>query len=402
VKTAPRARGVRLDFSTNEEEKYSPYYLAVSRRYRVARYVSILLLAVFLLVMLVFYRENITYANLMYLARDLNSDTKVNLGVYSDLSYTERIAYDFGFYRQRLAVATNTGFTLYSRSGSADLETSEVMKAPRLETGEKYALVYDAGSTSYSVFTTVARVLYANAEFEIEDAAICDEGTYALLTKSDDSRSLITVYNKDFSSVMKYHKDNFVMDIALDKEGEHIAVVSCNFPDSEISCEIMLGKVATEESVYMEYDGLLPVACRYTEDGKLVVVCDAAILIFDGEREIKRIDFGGVQPGSFDIEKNIIAVSFPDNVLGNENNVKIFDSEGKELYNVKISEKITTLVTDGEESVYTVGETSACRISLENGKSTSTPVTDRPIGAVAVPGSLVVFSPEKSKTYFAD
>ena len=169
VNSVPRAKGVRLDF-TNEAPEVNRYWLAVSKRYRVARYVSMVALVAFLLVMLLFYRDNITYANLVYLARDLDSDTQVSVGVYSDITYDRSFSYDFGIFRQRIAVAGPKGFALYSQTGGKDLSADDIWADPRLEVGEKYALVYDAGEKSYSVFTTIARVLSAVSDFEIEDA----------------------------------------------------------------------------------------------------------------------------------------------------------------------------------------------------------------------------------------
>ncbi len=397
-----RQNGVKLDFSANEEPEYSRYYLAVSRRYRVARYMCILFLVVFLTVMLIFFREHITYANLMYLARDLDSDAKINVGVYNDISYTERLSYDFGFYRQRLAVATNTGFTLYSKTGSTDLESSDVMQAPRLEAGEKYALVYDAGAKNYSVFTTVARVLYTEAPFEILDAAISDSGSYALLTGSDQSKFLITVYNKDFAEVIRYYKDKFVIDIALNNEGTSFATAAVEVESSTVTGQISLGTVGEKEAVDVSLPGMMPLQIEYTDDGRLVAVCDTGIVIFEGKKEVARVSFDGKTPNACFVEKNIIALSFADNVIGSENTVKVLDTSGKELYNVKINEKVDLLVTDGEEAVYTVGDSAVFEISLENGKQRREAVKDQPIGAVAVPGSLVVFSNEGSRSYFID
>ncbi|MBR6677062.1 MAG: hypothetical protein IKL24_07010 [Clostridia bacterium] len=397
-----RTNGVKLDFSANEEAQYSRYYLAVSRRYRLARYMCVLLLVAFLIVMLVFFRENITYANLMYLARDLDSDAKVNVGVYNDISYTERLAYDFGFYRQRLAVATNTGFTLYSKTGSADLETSDVMQSPRLETGEKYALVYDVGAKNYSVFTTVARVLYTEAPAEILDAAVSDSGSYALLTSSDEAKALVTVYNKDFAEVTKYYKDKFVIDIALDNEGTHVATAAVEVGASELCGEISVVEIGVKEAQNVTLPGMMPLQTEYTEDGRLVVLCDTGLVILDGAKEIARVSYDGRVPRAYCIEKNIVALAFADNVIGSENTVFVYDTSGKELYDIKINGGVDMLATDGEESIYTVSDMAAFEISLENGKQKRATVKDRPIGAVAVPGSLVVFSTEGTRSYFTD
>ncbi|MGN1082120.1 MAG: hypothetical protein ACI4SJ_01125, partial [Candidatus Avispirillum sp.] len=102
---------VRVDFG-EAEQPYNRYYAAVAGRYRFARYACIILLVAFLLSMLIFYRDSITYSNLMYLIRDLDSDTPVTVGVYADITYDGMYSPSFGMFRGRVAVASKNGLTL--------------------------------------------------------------------------------------------------------------------------------------------------------------------------------------------------------------------------------------------------------------------------------------------------
>ena len=401
VKNIPRTNGVKLDFK-KEEPTVNRYYMAISKRYRVARYLTVVLLVVYLLVMLVFYRENITYANFVYLARDLDSDTQLNIGEYSDVTYERSFNSEYDLFRSRIAVASPTGFALYSSTGSKDLESREVLAKPRLETGDKYAVVYSAGERDYSVFTSIARVFHGESEFEIEDCAVSDVGRFALLTRNDESRFLVTVYNDSFKMMAEYYEDKFVIDVALDSEGENIAIVSGDITGSELCGQVSLSKVGTKESTILSFDGMMPIHASYAEDGKLMVLFDQALKIFDGEEEIAGISFDGYTPGYFDIEENIIAISFPTNVIGSENSLKVYNTTGEELYNEAISSKIVSLATDGREAVYAVGETKAFCLDMGDGKVYEEPMEHQALGTIAVPGSLVVCAPDGTDSYFTE
>ncbi len=399
MRSTPKANGVKLDF-TEETPEINRYWLSVSRRYRVARYVSVVLLCAFLLVMLVFYRENITYANLVYLVRDLDSEAAVEVGGYNDIEYSRSTNSDYDIFRSRIAVASSSGFKLYSQTGSVDLESDDVIADPRLEVSEKYALMYGAGEKKYSVFTTVAKVLSAESQFEIEDAALSDSGSYALLTRSRESRFLITVYDDAFRKETEYYKDNFVMDIALSAEGDRLVAVSAKAEATDISCEVMIGTVGTKDTVSFEYSGMMPLSCEYTEDGRCVVLCDSALLIFDKDKEVAKIPFAGLTPGYFDIEKNTVAISFQTNVIGSENTVKVYGTDGKEQLSADVSGKIAALSTDGEEAVYAVTESRAVRISLADKKISEEKTEAQALRAIAVPSGLIVFFPEGSRSFF--
>ncbi len=401
VNSVPRAKGVHLDF-TNEAPEVNRYWLAVSKRYRVARYVSMVALVAFLLVMLLFYRDNITYANLVYLARDLDSDTQVSVGVYSDITYDRSFSYDFGMFRQRIAVAGPKGFALYSQTGGKDLSADDIWADPRLEVGEKYALVYDAGEKSYSVFTTIARVLSAESEFEIEDACVSDSGYYALLTRSKESRYLVSVYNDSFRMVTEYYKDKLVMDMAIDAEGENIAMASATVDGASVTGELMIGKIGSEDTVSFELSGMMPLAVEYTDDGSIMLLCDTALLVFDGEKEKARVPFEGLTPGAFALEGDILAVSFPTNATLSQNALKVFDTEGNVEYNVEINNKVTKVSTDGKEAVYAVGEGWATCLSLESGKTVVEAADAQAVDALSPPGSLIVCTPEGTTSCFTE
>ncbi len=401
VKNIPRANGVKLDFK-KEEPEVNRYYMAISKRYRVARYLSVVLLVVYLLVMLVFYRENITYANFVYLARDLDSDTQLSIGEYSDITYERSFNSEYDLFRSRIAVASPTGFALYSSTGSKDLESREVLSAPRLETGDKYAVMYSAGERDYSVFTSIARVFHGECEFEIEDCAVSNVGRYALLTRNDEARFLVTVYNDSFKTLAEYYEDKFVIDVALDSEGENIAIASGNITGSELCGEISIGKVGTKESTTLSFDKMMPLYVSFGEDGKLVALFDQGLKIFDGEKETASISFNGFTPGYFDMAGNIIAIAFPTNVIGSENSLKVYDTTGEELYNETIGSKIVSIATDGREAVYAVGETKAFCLDMKDGKIYEEPMEHQALGTIAVPGSLVVCAPDGTASYFTE
>lgn len=399
-KNAPKTKGVTLDFTTDEKPQYSKYYMAISKRYRAMRYLTIVVLVVFLLVMLLFYRESITYSNLMYLMRDLDTDVQVNVGVYADISYEKSLYDDFHLFRQRIAHASNKGFTLYSQTGAVDLRNEEIVARPRLETSEKYALMYDAGTKRYWMYTTIAKVLSAESEFEIEDACVSDSGKYALLTKSDESRFLVTAYSQDFTAVTEYYMDKFVIDMDIDKTGENIAIASTEVSMSGVNCELLLGKIGTQQKDVFEYEGVMPLEVQYTEDGRIVMLCDSALMIYDGKKEVAKIDFEGLTPGSFCIEKNKVVISFPTNVIGNENELRVYNTAGQKLYTTVISDKVSSVATDGVTAAYAVGEGSAYMLSFEDGKCVAEMTETVSVAAIGVPSGLMIFGPDGSSFHF--
>ena len=390
---------VRVDFG-EAEQPYNRYYAAVAGRYRFARYACIILLVAFLLSMLIFYRDSITYSNLMYLIRDLDSDTPVTVGVYADITYDGMYSPSFGMFRGRVAVASKNGLTLYSASGSTELEDSSSFSKPRLDTGDKYALVYDTDGTGYCLYTTVTRVFSGKTDEKIEDGCVSRDGHYALMTRSEDAKLAVTVYDSDFRSLTKYYKDKYVLDIALEAEGREIAIVSADASASGISCEVMLGKVGTEESTVITLDGLMPVSAGYADDGTLLLLCDGALVgISDGKTAWQK-ELSGAAPVCFDMSGNRFALCCAKNAVGSENEVFVFDTAGNILYNNTLMRKVSYFITDGADTVYAVGDGSAEKITLSDSKSETAQIGQRVIGVLCPPGNLIICTSEGTTSYF--
>lgn len=348
-----RRRPPRVSVALDEAQPaVNRYYIAIADRYRWARLLSVIALVLFLLIMLLFYRENITYGNLMYLIRDLDVGTVSAVGRYADLSFERQYAPSFALFRDRIAVGGASGFRLYNASGARELDYESAYGDPRLVTGDKYALFYDAAGKSYSIYTAIARVLSGEEEEIIQDAAISDEGTYALLTESDTARYEITVYSSDFKPVAKYYKDRYVVDMALDSDGEQMTVVSAGVSGAGALCEVMFCKIGSEETSVVELEDTMPLAVRYGDDGKWVVVCDNKVVFYDGGEECGRYDIEGGTPAAFDLNGTYFALATAKNAAASENEIILFDTEGNIIYNNRISEKVEKIAADKDRAVY--------------------------------------------------
>lgn len=366
------------------------YYIAIANRYRWARLLSIIILVVFLLIMLLFYRKNITYGNLMYLIRDLDTGVVSAVGKYADISYERQYAPSFAIFRERIAVAGASGFRLYNASGSKELDYESAYGDPRLVVGNKYALLYDAAGKSYSMYTTIARVLNSEAEETIEDAAVADDGTYALLTGSDESKYLITVYSPDFKPRAKYYKDKYVIDIALDSKGEQMAVISAGAAGAGAYCEIMFCTVGSEKTTSVELQNTMPLFAGYTDNGRLAVVCDNKILFYDENTLCGQYDFAGAVPAGFDLSGNFLALAVSKNAVGSENEIILFDTDGNIIYNNTINEKIRLIAADGERAVYVLLEDKVQQYSVSGGEPAVEPLRGEALDILPASGGAVV------------
>ncbi len=349
---------VKIDYKDME---VSEYYLAASKRYRFAKYLAFALLVAFLAVNLLFFRSNITYNNLMYLLRDLDTGGAEITSEFASVTYNEESGATFDIFKGRLAYASQEGFRIYNSTGARELDESRFMQTPAVVSGDKYAIVYDVGGHAYSIFTTMACILEGSSDEIVEKACISDNGSFALLTRSNEAKYLVSVYKENFRLHTKYYKDKYVVDMAMDEKGKKLAIVSADVSVSGISCEVMLCKVGTEETEAVTVANAMPLAVNYMENGNLLVLCDTKLVkIADGKVE-SEYSFGDGDVTEFHMAEDSVAVVCSDNAVSSENKVILLDADVALVQEKMISGKVNSVCCD-QSAVYVLRDESIVRV----------------------------------------
>ena len=345
-----RSRKVNIEIESAERE--NPYYLKVAKRYRTLKYLSLAALVFYLLAMLVMYRSQITYENLVYLAKDLNTDVDASNALFGEIKYDESRKMSAATYKGRLAVATTTSFTIYNTTGSVERTFKISMENPKVISGDKYVMVYDVGGMSYSVYTTIMCVNSGQTQYTLQGAAISDSGTYALITRARENRYNVTLYDENFKEVTKIYKDKYVMDVALSSDGSRYAVASCEMTGTAVSCEVMSGRVDSEGSSVTTVKDSLPLEAGFFTDGSFCVVGDDTVSFFAPSGELvteKRLDGNGVTGVSFSTSGVMVIESR--NLIDTKNSATVFSPDGSEALSVTVYSKVTACAL-GEDAAY--------------------------------------------------
>ncbi len=353
-KRAPAVEKIRIDKGNKE---YNSYYLKISRGYKAAKFITLALFLAYLIFMMCTYRSAITYDNLMYLVRDFETDIDVSSRGFEGIVYPAGEKMSFSIYKDRLARATVSDFTLYNTTGSVELDYDHSMENPAVETGDKYALVYDIGGTSYSLYNTIARVSTKHTEYAIQGADICDSGAFALITRSKENRYVVTVYDSAFKELTRVYKDKYVTDVSVNDKGDRYAIVSCDVDGNDLLTEIMCAEVRAETGNSFTLEGLLPLSAEWFGDGSFVVVCDgAAVFVSEDGVLKKRVDFGDMKIVTSYVTKNRLLITGSENSLGSSSKGMVFDTEGNIIMSFGCDGKISSAVLSDNYAFYLSGE----------------------------------------------
>ncbi len=331
----------RIDVS-GQIKNENKYYLRISARYRVAAFVLLAAFIVFAGFMLIRYGAYITYDNLIYLVRDADRMAGNDSGSITELNYTPQDNITVLRFRDGVAVAGSSYLAVYDSSGSEVMTDRAGYNAPFMAAGDKYLLVYDMGTKNYSVYNSLTRVLTRESDFEILGADMSDSGSFILLTRSKTGKYDVEVYGEALNRVMTVHKDKYVIDAAISRDGKNVAILSAVEGDLDLGYELYVCRVGDSDPLFSEtFASAVPLRLDYYPSGNLSVITDAGVVFYDGNmKELSSTGIGGTTPSYCDATDGALVLALAENALGNRNRIMAFDNEGKILYNDSVSSRI--------------------------------------------------------------
>ncbi len=334
-----------------------PYYENLAARLSFARVVLYMVLLVFVVVTVVSNHTLITYENLYFLAKDIGAAT---LTAQSEADY---VSYpissgdaDFAVYRGGLVIAGCEVVTALSGSGRQTLSVNVEYAEPVVRASEKYFITFGRGEPSFSVYNAFVQVHREETDFPVYDAAVADNGTFAIVTRSRDYTSEVNIYDRDMKPLASYHLGGYVTGLSMEPDGAALGVVSTEAVDGAWETRITLirlGSRITEQSVTVQ--NAFGATCGFVTDDRLAVVLSDRLMVFKNDATVSgEVLFEGHEPTLAAIGEGRIAILTPSASDLGEDILTVYDRNAREDYTVTIGEDHPIRTAGGAVSL-TVG-----------------------------------------------
>lgn len=311
----------------------------------------------------------ITYQNFYHFFQDLNASAeRVDIFSHDSVSYPTNDEQSFALYRKGLAVAGNTGVTIFSATGRQLVSHGIQYNDPVAVGSGKYLLVYERGGKQYSLYNANTQMHAGETEYPISGAAVSDSGMYALISSASDANSAVYLYNNRFALINIYKKGGNVLDAAISADGRRIALLTA-VPDSGgVSTAVMLAEPGKGSAIAERViEVSVGIRCHFTVSGKLAVLCTTGVAYFSNNGEMELFyDFEGKIPTTADLSGDGLAICLKKTAISEKNIAIIFDKSGKIVYNDVIPQSIDNLVyRDGV--LFWTDHRGVSRLDLGNG-----------------------------------
>ncbi len=330
----PEQGGDPIDFSAPSVH----YYTHLAERFNLARIVLYLVLFVFVVATLVSSRDLVTYSNLFYLVKDINASALTSEAPTDLIQYPAAPATpDFASYRGGLVMAGGGEVTVLSGSGKTTLSASLSCGNARIAASDKYFLVWGLGETSFSLFNAFTKVYSETTDFPIYGAAVADDGSFAIVTRSRDYTSEVILYSKNMTRISDYHLRGYVTSLSLAPSGDTAAVLSAEAKDGVYTTKISIIRISDRISLEtLTLEDTFGGICGFTAEDRISAVLSDRVLTLRPDGEV-------LSQVSLDEDSSLCALSagrvaILARVSGqpSQYRLKVLDKNGRMVYNTVI------------------------------------------------------------------
>ena len=318
------------------------YFASVSAFYKVIERILWVLLVLFLIFSLLTNYKEITFNNFFYLLKDFSSAVDSDTYNYQILSYDSDKRQKFALFRGGIVSASPSSVSVFTTSGRRTLRNNNDYYSPNIVSCDKYFLVYDAKSSSFSVYNSFSKVY--NKKFEdsmvITDAVFDDDGSFAVATLQDGIKMKIYLYRKNIKLGGEIPQYNYVFDMSLNSIENRLATIAYDVGAGTGKTIVTVFDTANANNkpIVHSFADEFPISCAYLENGKLAVITSGSIRIFDENLiQDQKENFYEASISAFNVSKNgaVAVVS-----SGTVRTVYAYNSKGSLVYNKNIGENI--------------------------------------------------------------
>jgi hypothetical protein len=266
-----------------------PYYANLAERLSFIRVVLYMILVVFVAVTMITNHRLITYENLYYLAKDISAATMTAQSMADQISYPISSAdAEFALFRGGVAVAGSEVVTAMSGSGRQTLSVNVAYADPCVRASDKYCITFGRGESSFSVYNSFVRVYSELTDFPVYDAAVGDNGHFAVVTRSRDYTSEVVLYDGNMEKLASYHLNGYVTGIAMNSEGDRLGVVSMESVNGLWETKITVIRIANRISQSSaSVSGSFGSTCGFISEDRFAVVMSDRLMIWGTDATVK-------------------------------------------------------------------------------------------------------------------
>ena len=261
----------------------SVYYERIADYYRIIKYGMLVILAAFVLIVTVFCNRDLRPENFRYLFKYIDVDPVATSANCKDIYYNSNQNTAFAFYKGDLAVVGDGKLNLYNIAGNNILSESLESDDAVCDADGKYLLVYKPGENAVSVFNSFSKLYTLKYDYPVISAHAGDGGGFAVITREENYRSSVYIYNSTFKSVYTWRSnEKYAVSSAVSPNGKNAAVLSYAQADGTYARELTVRNISKDKSeLTVATVGGMPIKTGFFADSSLYCLYSDGIVFYN-------------------------------------------------------------------------------------------------------------------------
>lgn len=331
------------------------YYSKAFKSVRLARYILLVAIVLFVIFSITFYKEEITFDNFRYLMKYVEISPPSQAGNGQSFGFSALSSADFAMIKEQLVVVNPKNITSYDINGRKMLNEDVTYKNPKCVSNGKYLLVYDLDGYSLSVYNHFSKVFETKLSTPIEYVYLSKSGAFAVITREKSYAGGVVAYNNRFKKVYSFMtRTATITDVCYDDERNLLACATTDVKDGDFYSEIYTFDTSSKKENYkalVTISGEMPLS-MFCAGKNFAVMTDAGIRFYSYTgKEQANVSFGLDTPVSLYCFDDIFAVTQKSALASTSTEATVYDYNGTELFSDGFSSDISHIDVS-EDSLY--------------------------------------------------
>ena len=355
----------------------------------VAKVVTVAFLSILLVITLIFGSKLISYEKVYYMVKDISYIKSFYESTPESLSYSKPVQNQtFEGFKNGLLVTSDSEIKLFTSTGRVTLSEGSEMVNPRVSTSNGYALIYDQGRRSFSIYNSFVSLYSENTEYPIALADMADDGEFLIVTSSSRYASVVKIYDSEFKQTAELSKNDRVISASLSPNGRYAAILSLDAKDGAAQTTVTILDCRNNKIISSTVkSGSMPYKAEFLGNDRIAIFLDDKVCAIDkngksiGEyiypSDVERIDVQGdrfailfspakgEKSAKLTVFNASCSVVFSTNVSGNVRDVEI---GGGYVYVLKSKELVRINTLLGIVSTKDVNVDNHSIVAFEDGR----------------------------------
>ncbi len=322
-----------------------------AKKFRLYKFIALSVLVVFLLGGFVLFENDITIENLRYLIKYLDFSSSGAFSEEGVVYYNSDSENRFYVFRGDLAIANQSGVTLYDRRGSAVMTDSFTMSNPTCVCGDKYLIVYDLGGYQLRVYNSFALLFEKTFDYVIQSAGVNGDGDFCVVTSEKSYHSAVLVYDHNFKQIQQwFSSEKFAVDAQISDRGI-LTISAIHVDDGSLISDLIELKIGKNEPLStLTIQEEMPFSYSTDQNGTLLLT-DLGLCSVEGGEIKNRVNFSDNSIKMIRYGNEISAVVQDELSVGVSYRVRVFDRNASEILSRQFSVQIRDIEVF-DETVY--------------------------------------------------